>query len=165
MRFLSISDEWRIWRGILTGRKVNLSLGCISINVNPALLLTKANNNQWFASLHQLLQIYKGPFLINFIESNSSHVLFTQLWNHWQFQSQPSWMRRASISVRTSFGLNFQTFLNCEFNTAADDSSVHEIGVCWSYKEAPRISSPASAKHLITWNNIHWSASWCEMAW
>lgn len=23
---------------------------------------------------------------------------------------------------------------------------------------------PVSVKHIIMWNNIHWSASWCEMA-
>lgn len=95
------------------------------------------------------------------VESSSSPVLFTHLQNHWQFWSQ----RLMNETIGSISRTNFQTFPNCEFITVADDSSVHEIGVYQSYKEAPRISCPVSAKHLIMWNNIHWSASWCEMAW
>lgn len=75
--------------------------------------------------------------LFHFKDPTISPVFFTQLRNYWLFRSQPSWIRRASPSLRTSLGLNFQTSLNCELNSAVDDNGVHEIGVCWSYNEAP----------------------------
>lgn len=63
LRFLSISDEWRIWRGFLGVITANLGLGCIS---KCWLLLTKAHNNWRSTLLHQLLEIYKGLFLFHF---------------------------------------------------------------------------------------------------